>query len=322
MKSWWIKSQNASLLLESRDVPEPQPGPGEIVVRMRAAALNRGEFNPRYLADGAEKIGGHEAAGEVHALGAGVSSVKVGERVMGRARGGFSEFAVMSAYEALPVPPAMSWEQAAGVPLVFLVTYDMLIRYGRLQPGEWLLATAVSSGVGVACMQTAHLLGARVIGTSGSAEKLARLQNCGLDFGIATRKPDFADQVKEITGGKGANVIVNSVGGSLFGECLRALAYQGRFATVSTVDEVTKCEIDVAQLHANRWELFGASNRFTTTEHRQQAVSGFTRDVLPGFFDGRIVPVVDSVFEFDQLPLARDRMLGNVQVGKIILRAP
>jgi len=248
--------------------------------------------------------------------------VKVGERVMGRARGGFSEFAVMSAYEALPVPPAMSWEQAAGVPLVFLVTYDMLIRYGRSQPGEWLLATAVSSGVGVACMQTAHLLGARVIGTSGSAEKLARLQNCGLDFGIATRKPDFADQVKEITGGKGANVIVNSVGGSLFGECLRALAYQGRFATVSTVDEVTKCEIDVAQLHANRWELFGASNRFTTTEHRQQAVSGFTRDVLPGFFDGRIVPVVDSVFEFDQLPLARDRMLGNAQVGKIILRAP
>ena len=75
-------------------------------------------------------------------------------------------------------------------------------------------------------------------------------------------------------------------------------------------------------LHANRWELFGASNRFTTTEHRQQAVSGFTRDVLPGFFDGRIVPVVDSVFEFDQLPLARDRMLGNAQVGKIILRAP
>ena len=132
MKSWWIKSQNASLLLESRDVPEPQPGPGEIVVRMRAAALNRGEFNPRYLADGAEKIGGHEAAGEVHALGASVSRVKVGERVMGRARGGFSEFAVMSAYEALPVPPAMSWEQAAGVPLVFLVTYDMLIRSGAL----------------------------------------------------------------------------------------------------------------------------------------------------------------------------------------------
>ena len=283
MKSWWIKSQNASLLLESREAPEPQPGPGEIVVRMRAAALNRGEFNPRYLADGSEKIGGHEAAGEVHALGAGVTGVNIGERVMGRARGGFSEFAVMSAYEALPVPPAMSWEQAAGVPLVFLVTYDMLIRYGRLQAGEWLLATAVSSGVGVACMQTAHLLGARVIGTSGSADKLARLKTCGLDFGIASRQPDFADQVKEITGGKGANVIVNSVGGSLFGECLRALAYQGRFATVSTVDEVTKCEIDVAQLHANRWELFGASNRFTTTEHRQQAVSGFTRDVLPGF---------------------------------------
>lgn len=322
MKSWWIKAENGGLRLESREAPLPQPAAGEVVVRVRAAALNRGEFNPRYLAAGAEKIGGHEAAGEVHAVGAGVTGVKSGDRVMGRARAGFSEFAVMSAYEALPVPPAMSWEQAAGVPLVFLVTYDMLIRYGRLQPGEWLLVTAISSGVGVACMQTAHLLGARVIGTSGSADKLARLKDCGLDAGIATRQPDFADQVKAITGGTGANVIVNSVGGSLFGECLRALAYQGRFATVSTVDEVTKCEIDVAQLHANRWELFGASNRFTTTAHRQQAVSGFTRDVLPGFFDGRIVPVVDSVYDFDQLPAARDRMLANAQVGKIILRAP
>ena len=322
MKSWWIKAENGGLRLESREAPLPQPAAGEVVVRVRAAALNRGEFNPRYLAAGAEKIGGHEAAGEVHAVGAGVTGVKIGDRVMGRARAGFSEFAVMSAYEALPVPPAMSWEQAAGVPLVFLVTYDMLIRYGRLQPGEWLLVTAISSGVGVACMQTAHLLGARVIGTSGSADKLARLKDCGLDVGIATRQPDFADQVKAITGGTGANVIVNSVGGSLFGECLRALAYQGRFATVSTVDEVTKCEIDVAQLHANRWELFGASNRFTTTEHRQQAVSGFTRDVLPGLFDGRIVPVVDSVYDFDQLPAARDRMLANAQVGKIILRAP
>ena len=322
MKSWWIKSQGGQLALDARDVPVPKPGPGEVVVRVCAAALNRGEFNPRYLADGGEKIGGHEAAGEVSAIGAGVAAVKAGDRVMGRARGGFSEFAVMPAYEAMPVPACLNWEQAAGVPLVFLVTYDMLIRHGRLQAGEWLLATAVSSGVGVACMQTAQLLGAKVIGTSGSQDKLNRLQKAGLDVGIATRNPDFAERVKEVTGGKGANVIVNSIGGSVFGECLRSLAYQGRFATVSTVDEVTKCEIDVAQLHANRWELFGASNRFTPQDQREQAVRGFSRDVLPGFGDGRIVPLIDSVYDFAQLPAARDRMLSNAQVGKIILRAP
>ena len=252
----------------------------------------------------------------------GVIYVKAGDRVMGRARGGFSEYAVMQEFEAMRMPDRLSWEQAAGVPLVFLVTYDMLVRHGRLKADDWLLVTAVSSGVGVACMQTAQLLGAKVIGTSGSQDKLDRLTHIGLNAGIATRKADFAGRVKEITGGKGANVIVNGVGGSVFAECLRSLAYQGRFATVSTADDVTKCEIDVAQLHANRWELFGASNRSTTQEMRRVVVRNFVRDILPGIGSGRVVPLVDSVFEFSQLPAARDRMLANMQTGKIILLAP
>ena len=323
MNSWWIKTDNAQLVLEMRDVPEPRPAAGEVFVRVRAAALNRGEFSLNHHGKGGgEKIGGQEAAGEVYAVGSGILKIKTGDRVMGRVRGGFSEFAVMSEAEVIPVPRRLSWEQAAGVPLVFLVTHDMLIRRGRIKEGEWLLATAVSSGVGVACMQTAKLLGAHVIGTSGSREKLDRLQRLGLDAGIATRQADFADAVKKITGGAGANVIVNGVGGSLFGECLRALAYQGRFATVSTTDGVTKCEIDIAQLHANRWELYGVSNRHTTPEQRAQTVRGLIRDILPGLADGRIVPVVDTVFEFGALPAARDRMLSNAQVGKIILRAP
>ena len=196
----------------------------------------------------------------------------------------------------------------------------MLFR--SLKADDWLLVTAVSSGVGVACMQTAQLLGAKVIGTSGSQDKLDRLTHIGLNAGIATRKADFAGRVKELTGGKGADVIVNGVGGSVFAECLRALAFQGRFATVSTADDVTRCEIDVAQLHANRWELFGASNRFTTQEMRRVVVRNFVRDILPGIGSGRVVPLVDSVFEFAQLPAARDRMLSNLQVGKIILLAP
>ncbi len=322
MKSWYIESKGGELLLERRDAPAPQPGAGEILLRVHAAALNRGEFNPLYHPEGTSKIAGHEAAGEVQATGAGVTRFRPGDRVMGRARGGFAEHTLMTDYEAMPVPACLSWEQAAGVPLVFLVTYDMLVYYGKLKPGEWLLVTAASSGVGVACLQTAKLLGAKVIGTSGSPDKLARLKKIGLDAGIATRKPDFADPVKQLTGGRGANVIVNNVGGSLFGECLRSLAYKGRFITVSTIDNVTKCEIDIAELHANRWELSGASNRFNPPALRAEAVRGFTRDVLPGFADGRIVPVVDSVFDFGYLPAARARMLANEQVGKIILRAP
>lgn len=319
MKSCWVRTAGGKLTLEFRDAPVPQAGPGEILLRVRATALNRGEINARYQAEGA-KIGGHEAAGKVEAVGDGVTGIQPGDRIMGRAKGGFAEYALLNAYEAIPMPRRLTWEQAAGVPLVFLITYDMLYPYGKLKSGEWLLVTAASSGVGVACLQTGKFLGAKVIGTSGSADKLARLKTIGLDVGIQTRAPDFASRVKAATDGKGANVIVNNVGGSVFSECLRALAYQGRFATVSTLDEVTKCEIDISELHANRWELFGVSNRFMPAAKRAQTVRDFSRDVLPGFADGRISSVIDRIFSFDELPAARDYMESNAQVGKIVVR--
>ncbi len=322
MKSYWIRARSGKTSLEARDIPMPQVRADEILLRVRATALNRGEFNPRYQAEGGAKPGGHEAAGEVHAVGDAVKGIKPGERIMGRAKNGYAEYSLMNAYEAMRVPERLTWEQAAGVPLVFLVTYDMLYPYGKLKSGEWLLVTGVSSGVGVACLQAGKVIGARVIGTSGSADKLARLQAIGLDFGIHTRAPDFASRVKTITGGSGANLIVNNVGGSLFPECVRALAFQGRLATVSTIDGVTKCEIDLEVLHANRLELFGVSNRATPAEQRARTVRGFIRDLLPAFADGRIAPVVDKVFAFDELPAAKDYMESNAQVGKIVVRVP
>jgi NADPH:quinone reductase-like Zn-dependent oxidoreductase len=319
MKSWWIRTRNGTIDLEARDVAVPQAGPGEILLRVHSTALNRAEFNPRYQAEGV-KPGGIEAAGEVQAVGDGVNGVKPGDRIMGRARGGFAGYALLNAYDAIPVPECLTWEQAAAVPLAFLVTYDMLYPYGRLKSGEWLLVTGTSSGVGVACLQTGKLLGAKVIGTSGSADKLAKLQALGLDAGIHTRGPDFAARTKTLTGGKGVDLIVNNVGGSVFPECLRALAFQGRLATVGSVDGVMKCELDLDALHTNRLELFGVSNRFTTPVQRARTVSGFIRDLLPAFADGRIAPVVDRIFTFDELPAARDYMESNAQVGRIVVR--
>jgi NADPH:quinone reductase-like Zn-dependent oxidoreductase len=319
MKSWWILTRDGKIALEARDIPVAQPESREILLRVHATALNRGEFLSRYQAEGA-KPGGIEAAGEVEAVGDGVDGVKPGDRIMGRAKGGFAEYALLNAYDAIPVPERLTWEQAAAVPLAFLVTYDMLYPYGKLKSGEWLLVTGASSGVGVACLQTGKLLGAKVIGTSGSADKLARLTAIGLDAGIRTRSPDFAAQVKAVTGGKGADVIVNNVGGSVFPECLRALAFQGRLATVGSVDGVLKCEIDLDALHSYRLELFGVSNRFTTSVQRAQTVRGFIRDLLPAFADGRISPVIDRIFTFDELPAAKDYMESDVQVGKIVVR--
>ncbi len=319
MKSWWIRARNGIIGLEARDVPVPQAGSGEILLRVHATALNRGEFNPRYHADGI-KPGGIEAAGIVQAVGDSVAGIKPGDRIMGRARGGFAEYALLDAHDAIPVPACLSWEQAAAVPLAFLVAHDMLCSYGRLKSGEWLLITGASSGVGVACLQTARLLGAKVIGTSGSADKLAKLKMIGLDAGICTRGPDFAAQARAITGGKGVDLVVNNVGGSVFPECLRALAFQGRLATVGTIDGVMKCELDLEALHSNRLELFGVSNKFTTSVQRAQTVNGFIRDLLPAFADGRIAPVIDRVFGYAELPAAKDHMESNAQIGRIVVR--
>jgi NADPH2:quinone reductase len=321
MKSYWIKTENDKAVLEFRDVPVPRPEAGQIVIRVRASALNRGELIVGGVVHGGpEKLGGNEAAGVVHAVGEGVTAVSVGARVMGRARGGFAEYALMDAHQAMPVPERLNWEQAAAVPVSFLTAYEMLYPYGKLQSGECLLVTGASSGVGVASIQTAAMLGARTIGTSGSAEKLARLKTAGLEVGIMTRGGDFAARVKEASGGKGADLVVNCVGGSVFPECMRALAYKGRLATVGYVDGVLKSEIDLGALHANRYVVFGVSNGRLGPEGRAQAVRAFERDVLPALADGRITPLIDRTYSFDELPQAKARMEANAQIGKIVVR--
>jgi NADPH:quinone reductase len=239
---------------------------------------------------------------------------------MGRCAGGFAEYALMDARETMRAPARLSWEEAAATPLVFIVVYDMLVAQGHLRAGQSLLVTAVSSGVGVAALQTGKALGARVIGTSGSADKLARLEALGLDVGIRTRAADFHDAVMKATDGKGVDLVVNNVGGTVFAECLRSLAFEGRLATVGHMDRTLSATLDVGALHEKRLTVFGVSNRLRTAAQRAETVRGFARDVLPFFEDGRIRPVVDRVFPFAELPAAIRFMESDAQVGKIVVR--
>lgn len=321
MKSYWMVSDAHGSRLELRQVDTPSPGAGQVLVKMHAASLNRGEFIHGHglHAAGSAKPAGMEGAGEIVALGADVQGWAVGARVMGRCPGAFAEYALMDVREILPVPEQLSLQEAASVPLTFLVTHDLLVLQGQLQAGQWLLVNGVSSGVGVASLQMAKVLGAQVIGTSGSQAKLDQLKPLGLDVGICSRAPDFHQAVLQATGGQGANLAVNTVGGTVFAENLRCLAFQGRMGIVGYVDGVLQAPLDLETLHAKRLVVFGVSNKLRTPAQRAQGIARFRDEILPAFADGRIRPLIDKVFGFEALEQAKAHMESNQHTGKIVL---
>ena len=312
MRAYFLQSVGERMHLDLREVPTPQPAAHQHLVRIHASSLNRGELIAGHglIAAGAAKPAGQEAAGEV---------VGSGERVMGRCPGGFAEFGAHGQERRHPRAAESPLGGGGAIPLMFMVVHDMLVAQGGLKAGEWLLVTGVSAGVGVAALQAAKAIGAKVIGTSGSAEKLQKLK-LGLDVPVQTRKPDFHDAVMKATGGKGVDLVVNNVGGSVFAECIRTLAFQGRLATVGYLDRVMKAELDIEALHAKRLKLFGVSNKLRNAESRAVTVRGFTADFLPYFASGRLKPLVDRVYRFDELPQAKAFVESDAHLGKVVIR--
>ena len=324
MLSYWMHTKEGQTTLETRSIDIPTPGPNQVLVELKAASLNRGEFvvgHGLHKGDQATQIG-MEGAGVIAGLGEAVSGFAVGDRVMGRCKGAFAEYACMDTREAMLIPANLSFEQAASAPLAFLVVHDMLTLQGELKAHEWLLINGVSSGVGVCALQYAKAIGAKVIGTSGSPDKLARLKQHGLDVGICTRQPDFANEVLSVTNGRGVDLVVNTVGGTVFAEDVKCMAFEARFAMVGYVDNTLSAEIDLQALHAKRLRFFGVSNKLRTPEQRAEFLPAFKRDILPFLGDGSIQPLVDEVFPFADLAQAKAMMETNAHVGKIVIRMP
>ena len=309
-----------------RDVQRPVVGPGQVLVRVRASSINRAEFrrlhtmrlDPGKPAPEA-RTGGGDASGEIVEVGAGVAGIRAGDRVMGRCAGGFAEFALVDAREVMPAPAALSWEEAASVPVVFVVVHDGLFASGRLLKGETLLVTAVPSGVGTAALVLGKFLGARVIGTSRSAEKLERLKAHGLDVAVVTGVDGMGEAVKAAAGPAGVDMVVDNIGADALDPCMDALNVGGRFCTIGRMSGVHIGEMNIDKLAEKRLHLYGVSNRLRDAAQRAESAKRFMADLFPALSDGRIRPIVDRGFALDEIAAAQAYVEADRHVGKVAI---
>jgi len=327
MKAMVIVPGKEGATLKWRDVPEPEPGPGQLLMGVKAAGLNRadilqlkGLYEMDRTAEGSLAIAGLEAAGEVAAIGKDVSGFSRGDRIMGLCPRGYAEFATLDHRLAMPVPAPLSWEEAASIPIACMAEYNALVTNGRLQAGETVLINAASSGVGVAAVQIAKFYGAKmVIGTFGIPKKLEALEALGMDLGINYRTENFADAVLAATDGEGANVIVDHVGGVWLKDNLRCMAVGGRLISVGRLGQRTG-ELDMEFMALKRLKLIGETFRTRTVEERIAVAQEVARELLPALADGRIKPVIDRVFPLEEALDAQAYMILNKHVGKIVLK--
>jgi NADPH2:quinone reductase len=311
---------------EVRDVQRPVVGPGQVLVRVRASSINRAEFRRLHtLRTEAGKpapearAGGGDAAGEIVAIGAGVTGIKEGDRVMGRCAGGFAEFALLDAREVMPAPAALSWEEAASVPVVFVVVHDGLFASAQLLKGETLLVTAVPSGVGTAALVLGKFLGARVIGTSRSADKLERLKPFGLDVAVMTGVDGMGEAVKQASGPAGIDMVVDNIGADALAPCMDAMNVGGRFCTIGRMSGVNISEMNIDRLAEKRLHLYGVSNRLRNAAQRAESAKRFMADLFPALSDGRIRPIVDRTFPLDDIEAAQAYVEAYRHVGKVVI---
>ncbi|HEX2202920.1 MAG TPA: NAD(P)H-quinone oxidoreductase [Longimicrobium sp.] len=324
MRAVVITRPGAPEVLEIQERELPEPGPGQIRVRVRTSALNRADLLQRRGAypaphGAAADIPGLEYAGEVDAVGEGAGLWAVGNRVMGIVGGGgHAEYVVVHEREAIRVPQNLGWEEAAAVPEAFLTAYDALFRQLDLKVGERLLVHAIGSGVGTAALQLARAAGATVIGTSRTADKLKRAEQMGLEVGVDTGREDLAEAVNQATYGSGVHAVLDLVGGKLLEASLRVVALRGRVVVVGTTGGA-KAEIDLGLLLRRRIHLFGTVLRSRPLEEKIALAREFSSSVLPLISSGRMHPVVDSTFSFADIRKAHERMEENRSFGKIVL---
>jgi putative PIG3 family NAD(P)H quinone oxidoreductase len=312
-------------VLKLGDAEPPTAGPGRILIRCYATSVNRpdvvqrqGHYPPP---PGESPLLGLEAAGTVEALGAGVSKFRVGERVFALlGGGGYAELAAAHADHVMRIPSNLSFEQAACICETYLTAYMNLFLYARLADGETALLHGGGGGVTTAAMQLIKALAprARIVVTASSG-KVERVVALGADLVIDYKKEDFAEAVLRNTEKRGVDVILDHLGGSYLAQNVRALAVGGRLAIIGVMGG-RKAELDVGRVLVNRLSILGSTLRTRPVAEKAAIIRDFTRDALPHFASGRIVPLIHRVFPLAQAADAHRVMEASEHFGKLVLR--
>jgi NADPH2:quinone reductase len=308
-------------------VPERRPLPrladGEVLVKVKAAGVNRPDVMQRQglypPPAGATDTPGLEIAGEVIALGPGAARWKLGDEVMALVvGGGYAEYCPAHESHALPLPRGLTPIEAAAIPETFFTVWHNVFQRGRLQAGETLLVHGGSSGIGTAAIQLAKAFGARVVTTAGSAEKCEACRRLGADVAVNYRAQDFVAATKAATDGKGADVVLDMVGGDYIERNYEAAAVEGRIVQIA-FQSSPKATVDFRRIMLKRLTHTGSTLRARSVPDKGAIARGVEQHVLPLIAAGKVRPVIDSTFPLAQASAAHARMEASAHIGKIVL---
>lgn len=303
--------------------PVPVPGPGQVLVEVVAAGINRpdciqraGNYPPP---PGATDVPGLEISGRVVALGDGVTSPALGDEVCALViSGGYAEYCVAEAPLCLPVPGPLSLREAGGVPETYFTVYDNVFTRGRLKAGETILVHGGSSGIGSTAIQLARHAGAKVFATAGSAQKCAFCVELGADAAIDYRTQDFVKEIKSLTAGRGVDEILDMVGGSYTARNFSALAVEGRLVQIAFLQS-SKVEIDLMPVMLKRLTFTGSTLRARTVAQKAQVAAALREMVWPLLESGTVRPVIHAAFPLEEARAAHALMESSAHLGKILL---
>jgi putative PIG3 family NAD(P)H quinone oxidoreductase len=324
MKAILVKEPGDAGQLIMGTYPIPEPSDDELLVKVKATALNRADIMQRQgrypPPEGASLVLGLEMAGVVEWVGPKCSGWSPGDRVFGLLPGGgYAEYAVIPGAMAMPIPENFSFEEAAAIPEVFLTAYQTLFWLGNLQEKEVVLIHAGASGVGTAAIQLAREKGATVIITAGSEQKLAACRELGAKTAINYKEGSFAPKVLETTENRGVNLILDFVGAAYWEQNLSVLATDGRLVLISTLGGTKVERLDLRVLMKKRIQITATTLRARSQDYKVRLTWDLSEFVLPCFKDGRLQPVIDRIFPWEEVVQAHRYMEENKNIGKIIL---